>query len=77
MQTFDYSRLWGALKAEKITQVQLAKVIGIAPNTLGLKQNGHQTFNQREISAIVDTLHINPIDIGLYFFTPKVEKTQQ
>lgn len=77
MQTFDYSRLWGKLKAENITQVKLSKVIGIAPNTLGLKLKGKVPFRQNEISAISDILGISPTEIGDYFFTQKVEESQQ
>ena len=58
------------LKAEmvkkKYTQAELAKAIGIAPNTLNRKLLGQREFTVSEAKKICDVLDIeNPVEIFL------------
>ncbi len=76
MPTMDYSRLLGRLRECGLTQKELAEIIGISEGQMSQKIQGNYPFKQSEIGSVCDTLGINQTDIGLYFFTPKVEKSQ-
>ena len=74
--SFDYSKLLGRTKECGFTQGALAKHIGIAESSLCLKLNNKACFKHPEIVAICEALDIDPTEVGVYFFTPKVRKTE-
>ena len=70
----DYSLLWGVIKSRDITLKSLAKSLGITPQTLSVKINGHRPFTQDEILMIVKELKIPKSRISDYFFSQKVNE---
>ena len=74
---FDYSKLLGRIKERGFTQESLAKQIKMSNSTLCLKLNNKANFRQMEIATICDALDIEPGNIGRYFFTLKVRKTEE
>ena len=71
---FDYSKLLGRIKECGFTQETLSKHIKIANSSMCLKLNNKACFRQPEIYLICEALEIEPSEIGLYFFTPKVQE---
>lgn len=77
------SLLWGLLKSKRLTQKELASMIGITNQTLSLKMSGKVQFKQKEIKKISEILNIPKNEIGQYFFQHKCkryfykERTQQ
>lgn len=69
---FDYDKLLGLMKEKRITQYDLAKLIGNTTATLNLKLNNKAKFKQSEIIQICEILGIDGDNIGAYFFTTKV-----
>ena len=72
----ELNALKGRLREYKISYRKLAKIIGIAINTLSDKINGFYPFNSNEIEIILETLDIKPEEIAKYFF-PKYLKIRQ
>ena len=66
----DKQRLRGAMASVGLTQKQLAKVIGISPNTLSAKINGRSFFDTQEIDKICTTLQIYNGDEKAKIFLP-------
>lgn len=62
------SLLWGLLKSKRLTQKELASMIGITNQTLSLKMSGKVQFKQKEIKKISEILNIPKNKIGQYFF---------
>lgn len=62
------SLLWGLLKSKRLTQKELANMIGITNQTLSLKMSGKVQFKQKEIKKISEILNIPKNEIGQYFF---------
>ena len=73
---YDYSKLLGKIKECGFTQETLAKHIGIGETSMCLKLNNKAYFKQTEIFLICEALGIETGEIGLYFFTLKVRKTE-
>ena len=71
---FDHSKLLGRIKECGFTQESLAFRIGISVSTLSFKLNNKAYFTQKEIRKICDLLGIEITEIGVYFFTLKVQK---
>ena len=71
---FDYSKLLGRIKEYGLTQEILALKIGMSVSTLSFKLNNKAVFSQREIIKICALLDIEIVEIGVYFFTPKVQE---
>lgn len=71
---FDYSKLLGRIKEYGFTQESIAAEIGTKPPTLSLKLNNKAFFTQKEIRKICDLLEIEIAEIGVYFFTLRVQK---
>lgn len=71
---FDFSKLLGRIKECGYTQERLAEKIGMAKTTLNLKLNNKAYFTQPDIEKIRKVLHIDIEEIGVYFFTPKVQE---
>lgn len=74
---FDYSKLLGRIKECGFTQESLAKCIGIAESSMCLKLNNKANFRQGEMFLIIKALKIEVAEIGVYFFMPKVRKTEK
>lgn len=72
----DYSKLLGRIKEKDYTQKSLASEIGISESQLCLKLKGNYPFKQSDIQKICACLEIDPKDIGIYFFTQKLEESQ-
>lgn len=71
---FDYSKLLGRIKEYGFTQERIASEIGISVSTLSYKLNNKAFFTQKEIRKICDLLEIVIAEIGVYFFTLKVQE---
>ena len=71
---FDFSKLLGRIKEYGFTQERLAAEIGVSVSTLSYKLNNKAVFTQKEIRKICDFLEIVTAEIGVYFFTLKVQK---
>lgn len=73
----DYSKLRGAIREYFSTQAAFAEALGISECVLSLKLNDRSEWTRAEILRACELLHIPPSEIPAYFFTLKVEKTQQ
>lgn len=71
---FNYAKLLGRIKEYGLTQKVLAKKIGCSSTTISEKLNNKYAFTMKEIDAICNTLDIPKSEIGIYFFTEKVQK---
>lgn len=71
---FDYSKLLGRIKEMGYTQGSLAEEIGTSESTMSLKLNNRAAFTQPDIWRLCRALAIPGHQIGVYFFTPKVQK---
>lgn len=71
---YDYSKLLGRIKECGFTQERIASEVGMSVSTLSFKLNNKAFFTQREIRKICDLLGIESTEIGLYFFTLRVQK---
>ena len=71
---FDYSKLLGRIKEFGFTQDKMALEIGVSVSTLSFKLNNKAFFSQKEIRKICDLLGIEIAEIGIYFFTLKVQE---
>lgn len=71
---FDHSKLLGRMKEYGFTQDRMAAALGLSVSTLNYKLNGKAVFTQKEIRKICDILEIQSYEVGLYFFTLKVQK---
>ena len=76
MPEMDYGKVLGRMAELGFTQKSLARSAGMGRSQLNLKLKGKYAFKQSEIGKICELLKIPANEIGLYFFTPKVEKTQ-
>lgn len=73
----DHSKLRGLIREVFGTQEAFARAMGISDCSISKKLNGHSEWGADEIRRACDLLGIKAEDIPLYFFTPKVEKSQQ
>lgn len=76
MPTMDYSKLLGKIREKELNQKEVARKIGISEGQMCQKIRGKYLFKQSEIRNICDLLEIEQSEIGEYFFTPRVEKSQ-
>ncbi len=74
---FDYGKLRGRIKEKCGTQATFAGIIGLSDVSVSNKLNNNVDWGQEEIENAVNALEIPPNEIHSYFFTRKVEKTQQ
>ena len=75
--SIDYGPLKERMKEKGITQKQLATLLQVSEGQLSKKLSNEYVFKQTEIIRICDILDIEALEIPTYFFTEKVEKTQQ
>ncbi|OFI49559.1 hypothetical protein BG261_02980 [Floricoccus tropicus] len=74
---YDYTELEERMKNRKYSQSTLSDEVNMARNSLNLKLNNKGNFTQKEIKRIAEKLEIPMTQIGKYFFTPVVQKTEQ
>jgi transcriptional regulator with XRE-family HTH domain len=61
-------KLKGLLKKNKITQNELAEMLGLTYQTISIKMNGHKDFTQSEIRAIIKVFGLTPEEVVDIFF---------
>ena len=74
---FVYDKLKGKIKEVFGTQEAFATALGMARTSLYSKLNNNTEFTQTEMLRSLELLHLKKTDIDAYFFTPKVQKTEQ
>ncbi|BBB91017.1 MAG TPA: DUF739 family protein [Methylomusa anaerophila] len=75
--SFLYNKLKGKIKEKFGTQEAFAKKLGISRTSLSLKLNNFSEFTQKEILDSMALLGLPGIEVDKYFFTLKVQKTEQ
>lgn len=65
---YNYGKLIGKMREKKVTQSQIAGLMGISVGTLCGRFNNRTPFSQEEIESIVNILAIDPAEIPDYFF---------
>ena len=68
MCQYDYSKLLGRMKEQKLTQVQLAETIEMSEGSLNAKLKNKRDFKQDEIIGVSKVLNIPLNEIPDYFF---------
>lgn len=76
-QQFDYSKLLGRIKEKGYTLKTLAESINMSSSTMSIKLSNKAQFTQKDMHGICAALEIDAKYIGVYFFTPKVQKAEQ
>lgn len=66
---YDYSKLKSKMVEKGYNQETLAKAINMGINSLSHKLNNKYPFKSQDMSDICRVLEINPVDIGIYFFS--------
>ena len=69
---FDFSLLTGRIIAVFGSRQAFAEAVGISKGTLSMKLNNRSRITFEEVIKWAELLSIDPEEIGLYFFTPKV-----
>ena len=77
MVGYSYAKLLGKVKEVFGTQELFAEALGIGRTVLYSRLNGSTEWKQTEMQRTVELFH-EPIDmICVYFFTLKVQKSEQ
>lgn len=74
---YDYSKLRGRIREKFGTESDFAAYLGMNRSTLSIKLNGRVQMDQYDITVFCRALDIPTEQVGIYFFTVKVEKTRQ
>lgn len=69
MERYDYRKLLGKMREQKVTQEVLAEKVGISATSMNLSLNNKRDFRQEEILVICESLDVSLSDIPTYFFT--------
>ena len=69
MERYDYRKLLGKMREQRVTQEVLAEKVGISATSMNLSLNNKRDFRQEEILIICESLGISLSDITTYFFT--------
>lgn len=69
MERYDYRKLLGKMREQRVTQEVLAEKVGISVTSMNLSLNSKRDFRQEEILIICESLGISLSDIPTYFFT--------
>ena len=69
MERYDYRKLLGKMREQKVTQEVLAEKVGISATSMNLSLNNKRDFRQEEILVICESLDISLSDIPTNFFT--------
>lgn len=75
--TFDFSKLRGRIKEIYKTQTAFSVAMLMNEATLSNKLNGNVEFSPKEIVRACLLLCIDMKEVNHYFFTLKVQKTEQ
>ena len=73
---YDYGKLRGRIREILGTEREFARLIGRTATHISLILNGEKQFTQSDILKAVTVLDIDPRDIGVYFFTLRVHKSE-
>lgn len=73
---FDYSKLKGKIVECYKNQGAFAKELKQSERTVSLKLNNHVPFSDVEIVKWCKALSIPLTNVGSYFFTPYVQKSE-
>ncbi|NLU43663.1 MAG: DUF739 family protein [Acholeplasmataceae bacterium] len=65
---YDYSKLLGRMREKNVTQVGLAKEIGLSETSINLSLGNKRPFKQDEIACICCSLDIPISEVEEYFF---------
>lgn len=65
---YDYSKLLGRMREKNVTQVSLAKGIGLSETSINFSLGNKRPFKQDEITSICAFLAITISDVEDYFF---------
>lgn len=68
----DFSKLIGRIVEKFGTRVAFCEALGKTSEWLSRRLNNQTQFDAEDMSAIIDLLAIDPLDIHLYFFAYKV-----
>lgn len=71
---FDFSKLRGRIVEKHRTIGNFSTIVGIPRGQLSAKICGHTGFTFTDVYRICQSLDIPSEEIGVYFFTPKVEQ---
>ena len=74
---FDYNKLRGRIRETFGTEEAFAKKLGMSRTSLSQRLNNRSEFSQKEMNKCCVLLGIDLSEIKLYFFTLKVQKTEQ
>lgn len=74
---YDYSKLRGLIREVFGIQTAFAVAMGLSPCSLSKKLNNKSEWKKREMHKSGELLGFSEDQIPQYFFTPKVEKSQQ
>ena len=72
----DYSKLEGRIRQYYQTDEKFALAIGMGRGSLSAKLNNKSDFTRKQMLRAAELLEIEPIDIPLYFFQKKVQKSE-
>ena len=59
MERYDYRKLLGKMREQKVTQEVLAEKVGISATSMNLSLNNKRDFRQEEILVICESLDIS------------------
>jgi len=74
---YDYSKLRGKIKEIFRTQIVFASKMSISEATLSNKLNNNVEFTQKEMTRTCELFNEPYTMIPKYFFTHKVQETEQ
>ena len=77
MVNMSYNKLKGRIKEVFGNQCDFAAAMDMNPASLSAKLNNKAPWKREEIEKACMLLHIPLDQVHLYFFTPKVENSQQ
>lgn len=73
----SYAKLRGRIRENFGTQDKFAEAIGMNKSTLSQKLNAKVEWSRLEVEKACQLLDIDMSEIGAYFFTEKVGKSQR
>lgn len=74
---FDYSKLRGRIKEKYDNESNFAKIANTSQSGLSAKLNNKTYFKPNDILLFLKLLEIPDEELKVYFFNPKVRKTEK
>lgn len=71
----DYSKLRGRIVEKYGKQYAFAEALGISTHTLSERLNNQISWSHDDMSKAILLLEIIDAEVGIYFFTPLVQKS--